>query len=299
MTRVLITGPTGFIGRHCLQRLTREECEIHAVCRHPSRSGDRVCWHSADLRDPDAARDLVSRVRPTHLLHLAWEATPRTYIRSPENLLWLQSSLSIVTVFGECGGVRFVGTGSSAEYDIAGGLCAEDATPIRPASIYGKCKAAYWIGVDAAAQHYGFSASWARIFMPYGPGDPPARLIPSVLSAIRENRRMQATSGRQLRDFIYAPDAADLLIRLLFSAATGVFNVGTGVGTPVRRVIEHMVERGGGRDLVIYGAREPAPGEPPMLVADMAKVQRVLGWSPSMSLEAGLDSVLAEWARPA
>jgi UDP-glucose 4-epimerase len=105
---------------------------------------------------------------------------------------------------------------------------------------------------------------------------------------------MEATNGRQLRDFIYAPDAADLLVRLLFSTATGVFNVGTGVGTPVRRVIEYVAEHRGGRDLVIFGAREPALGELPMLVADMAKVQRVLGWSPSMPLEAGLDRVLAE-----
>ena len=58
MSIVLITGPTGFLGRHCLDRLLSEDCEIHAVSRrHKASGGDRAHWHAADLRDPAQARE--------------------------------------------------------------------------------------------------------------------------------------------------------------------------------------------------------------------------------------------------
>jgi nucleoside-diphosphate-sugar epimerase len=298
MSVVLVTGPTGFIGHHCLDRLLSEDCEIHAVSRHRGASdGDRVHWHAADLREPAEARALIATVRPSHLLHLAWEATPRIYSGSPENLRWLQASLAMVAAFGEAGGRCFVGAGSSAEYESGHEQCTEDLTPIQPSTIYGKCKAACWLGAEAAAQYYGFSAAWGRIFLPYGPGDPPGRLIPSVLAALDQQRPVETTHGRQLRDFIYAPDAADLLIRLLFSSDTGAFNIGTGCPTTIRSVIEYLADRSGGRELLRLGAIEPPAGEPPRLIADMTKVSARLGWSVPTSMHAGLTEVLGQRCR--
>lgn len=300
MSIVLITGPTGFLGRHCLDRLLSEDCEIHAVSRHPHASGghaqggERVRWHAADLREPAAVRRLIDAIRPSHLLHLAWEATPRIYSGSPDNLRWLEAGLAMVAAFGDSGGRRFVGAGSSAEYESGHQRCTEDVTPIRPATIYGKSKAAAWLGIEAAAQYYGFSAAWGRIFLPYGPGDPPARLIPSVLSALEQKRPVETTHGRQLRDFIYAPDAADLLVRLLFSPEVGSFNIGTGCATTIRSVIEYLADRRGGRELLCLGAIEPPDGEPPLQVADMARVRARLGWLAPTSIEAGLTQVLAQ-----
>jgi nucleoside-diphosphate-sugar epimerase len=295
--RALLTGATGFLGRHCLERLSVEDCVIDAVTRHrrgDEADGGRVYWHQADLRDPEASRRLVTAIRPTHLLHLAWEATPRLYNQSPENLRWLAAGLAMATAFGETGGHRLVGAGTSAEYESGHARCVEDATPIRPATIYAKCKAACWLGIEAAAQHYGFATAWGRVFLPYGPGDPPARLIPSVLAALDAGQPVRATHGRQVRDFIYAPDLADLMVRLLFSGETGAFNIGTGRETTVRSVVEYLADRRGGRDLVQFGTIEPPAGEQAALVADMAKVEAHLGWHAPTSIRAGLDRVLGE-----
>lgn len=295
MRRVLITGPSGFLGQHCLRQLIAEDCEIHAVSRADNMTDcDRVRWHTVDLQDPLAACTLVASVRPTHLLHLAWEATPRIYSQSPENFRWLEASIAMALAFGKSGGSRFLGAGTSAEYDASSGYSVEDSTPIHPSSIYGKCKAACWLGVEAAAQHHQFSAAWGRIFLPYGPGDPAGRLIPSVLTALDEKRPVETTHGAQLRDFVYAPDAADLLVRLLFSPETGVFNIGTGCGSTIRTVIEYLADRRGGRDRLRFGAIEPPPGEPPTLVADMTKVKDRLHWSAPTSLITGLDRILLD-----
>lgn len=298
MMRVLVTGPSGFIGTHCLLRLSAVDCETHAVNRagapSSSESYDGVIWHARDLRDPSQAVDLIEAVRPTHLLHGAWIATPRVYRDSPENADWLQASLAMAWAFGRSGGQRFVGIGSSAEYGPSDKLCAEDETPVQPAWIYGKCKAACWLGIEAAAQHCGFAAAWGRLFMPYGPGDAQQRLIPLVLTTLRRGRPLPTTEGTQMRDFIYAPDAADLLIRLLLSSTTGVFNVGTGHGTTIQSVVEYLAERCNARELVQFGAITPTPGEPAVLVADMTKVRAQFGWSASTTIHAGLDRLLAD-----
>jgi nucleoside-diphosphate-sugar epimerase len=293
MMRVLITGPSGFIGAHCLRRLLAEDCEIHAVNRAGAgEHSERVTWHGADLRDPTLAAALVAKVRPTHLLHCAWVATPRVYAHSPENADWLRSGIALAFAFGAHGGTRFVGVGSSAEYDPGDTPCVEDQTLIQPATIYGKCKAASWLATQAAAQQRGFSAAWGRLFLPYGPGDQPQRLVPFVLAALRAGKPVPTTQGTQQRDFIYAPDAADLLVRLLLSTERGAFNVGTGRATTIRSVIEYLASRCGRPELPQFGAMAPAPGEPAVLVADMSKVRDRLSWSAPTDVRQGLDEIL-------
>jgi nucleoside-diphosphate-sugar epimerase len=299
MRRVLVTGASGFIGTHCLRRLTLEDCEIHAVNR--SSNGEPtvgVTWHAADLRDIGQISPLIAKIRPTHLLHGAWIATPGVYAHSPDNFTWLQSTIALAQAFGSHSGTRLVGIGSSAEYDPGDRPCGEDATPIRPATIYGKCKAAGWLAVQATAQQHGFSAAWGRLFLPYGPGDAPQRLIPSALGALRGGKLVPTTHGRQQRDFIYAPDAADLLVRLLLSQEDGAFNIGTGRATTVRSVVEYLAARCGRPDLPQFGAIALAPDEPAVLVADMSKVRERLSWSPATDIQSGLAEVMRSAVAP-
>jgi nucleoside-diphosphate-sugar epimerase len=294
MTRVLITGASGFIGGYCLRRLLAEECEIHAVSRAAGHgdSGGRVKWHRADLRDGAQTVALIAAIRPTHLLHSAWVATPHLYADSPENVDWLQATITLAVAFGADGGHRFVGLGSSAEYDPGDRVCVEDETSIRPATIYGRSKAASWLAVEAVAQLHGFAAAWGRLFAPYGRGDASARLIPSVVAALRAGRPIDLTHGAQRRDFIDVTDAADLLVRLLLSRASGVFNIGTGAATTVRAVVEYLADRCGRRELLRFGTLAPPAGEPACLVADPTKVRDRLGWAAPTSLHDGLDGLL-------
>jgi nucleoside-diphosphate-sugar epimerase len=242
--------------------------------------------------DTAAARALVAALRPTHLLHLAWITTPGRYRHAPENLDWLQASLALVQVFGESGGQRFVGLGSASEYRGGASPCREDVTPIAPTTLYGRCKAAFWTAAEACAQQRGFSACWCRVFVPFGPGDPPGRLIPSLIAAFRAGQPIDVTDGVQVRDFVYAPDVASLVVRLLaVPKATGAFNVGTGRGVAVRQVIEWIADRFNAHDLVRLGAHPKRDDEPLSLVADMAKVRRVLGWHAPTSLESGLEQM--------
>ena len=90
-------------------------------------------------------------------------------------------------------------------------------------------------------------------------------------------------------------DIAELLGRLLtMPQAKGAFNVGTGRGIAVREVIERAADHFDARELVRFGARPQRDDEPESLVADMAKVRRVLHWHAATLLEEGLERLLLE-----
>lgn len=295
MATVMLTGPSGFLGSHLLDRLLLvEDAEIHAVSRvGTGRTNDRLTWHKGDLLDPGMAGRLMQEVRPTHLLHNAWFAVPGRFWSDPANLAWLQASVALMAAFAEIGGRQFVGVGTCAEYDWSGSEpYAEDTTSIKPATLYGKCKAACWAAAQSFDAAGTFRAAWGRVFLPYGEGDTLGRLLPSLIAELRAGRPMLLGDGSLERDFIYAPDAADLLVRMLMSEVSGAFNVASGEATTLAVAIEHVAGRLGRSDLLRFGARPTPVSEPSRLVANPAKVRGILHWSPHMPVLRGLDTVL-------
>jgi nucleoside-diphosphate-sugar epimerase len=293
MKRLLATGVTGFIGAHCLRFiLDGDYDEVHAVSRSgQGPSTPKLTWHKADLRDAAVAANLIGDVKPTHLFHAAWIATPGVYLTSPENVDWMRAGIAMVRTFAEQGGQRFVGVGTSAEYGPSDTPCDEDATPIAPTSVYGECKVSFWHAVKAMAEAHKMQAVWGRIFLPYGPGDLPQRLIPATLAALRAGKSMPLSTGEQKRDFVYAPDAAKLLVGLLNSNATGAFNIGSGEPRSVRSVIEALADRFDARGLLQFGAMPARAWEPPMLVANMKKLTD-LGIDARTPMAEALDTML-------
>lgn len=295
MKRLLVTGVTGFIGAHCLRLILEGDYdEVHAVSRSGQGPGaPKLKWHAADLRVVAEATRLVEAVRPTYLFHAAWIATPGVYLTSPENADWTQASIALVRAFAAQGGQRFVGVGSSAEYATSDVPCDEDRTPLEPTSVYGLNKVATWRAIQALAATHKMQAAWGRIFLPYGPGDLPQRLIPSALAALRAGQPLPLSTGEQQRDFIYVSDAAKMLVGLLNSTATGAFNIGSGEPRSVRSVIEALADRFNARELLRFGALPARGWEPPLLVANMRKLTE-LGIEARAPMAQALDRMLAE-----
>ena len=143
MKKVLLTGATGFIGRSSIQLLIENGYEVHAVFHIVQPSFKKECnlfWHQCDLFNAEQQKNLLIEVKPTHLLHFAWIATPGVYWTSFENIRWVQASLGLLMNFADQGGKRAVLAGTCAEYDWNCGYCSEELTPIRPQTLYGKSK---------------------------------------------------------------------------------------------------------------------------------------------------------------
>jgi nucleoside-diphosphate-sugar epimerase len=295
--RVLVTGASGFIGAPCTRRLVQQGAEVHAVSstEHAAEAGLR--WHRADLLDSAEAAALVARIRPTHLLHLAWETSHGRYWESEQNLRWLAASLELFRAFAAEGGRRAVIVGTCAEYRWSDEVCFERTTPLEPRSLYGACKHALHVAVEASARNAGVSLAWARVFFLFGPGESDGRLVPSLVAPLVRGEPATCTSGDRIRDFLHVADAARALTALLASDVTGPVNVASGVPTPLSEVALTIGELTGHRELVSVGTRADAGGDPAFLVADVSRLTDEVGWQPAHDLGSGLQDTVDWWRR--
>ena len=295
MSRLLITGATGFIGQQCVNRAAKSRFAVHAVARRPVEYIE-IPYHPVNLFDFRAVSEFLASVRPTHLLHLAWIATPGTYWTSPENRTWVEASKHLMQEFAACGGKRAVITGTCIEYDWQiGGVCREFETPTKPTSLYGQCKTELREWCTTYSKQAGLSLAWARLFFLYGPNEHPARLVASVARALLAGEKAECTAGTQVRDFLHTADLADALIALLESDMTGPINIGSGQAVSLKQVIETIGVVCDRPELIRLGARPTPPTEPPLLVPDVTRLREELGWKPRISLEQGLTDTVDWW----
>jgi nucleoside-diphosphate-sugar epimerase len=294
--RVLLTGAGGFIGRHCLAPLQAAGYEVHAVSsQQRPQAGAGVTWHRSDLLDNAQVSQLVTKAKPTHLLHLAWYAVPGKYTNSPENLRWCQASLELLRSFAENGGQRAVFAGSCFEYDLSYGYCTEELTPICPATFYGACKHSTYEVVRGFSSLVGLSSAWGRIFYLYGPGEATTRLVPSVILSLLGGERAKCTAGRQLRDFLHVQDVAGAFTALLDSGVAGAVNIGSGEPITIRSLVEEIARLLKAEGRVDFGAIESAPSDPPAVIANPRKLREEVGFTPRWKLDEGLVSTINWW----
>jgi nucleoside-diphosphate-sugar epimerase len=294
MNRLLVTGATGFLGLPSVLRAA-ESFAVHAAARKVHEIPG-IHFHAIDLFDAQGVSDLIEKVRPTHLLHLAWIATPGVYWTSPENYTWVDTSRHLLEVFARHGGKRAVIAGSCAEYHWGGeGVCREQLTPLFPTTPYGRCKNELRTWTESFGKSQGVEIAWARLFFLHGPREHPARLVPSIALSLLAGEAADCSEGKQQRDFLHTADLADALVTLLESSLTGPVNVGSGVAVSVREVVERVARLCGRPELVRFGARPTPPNDPPLLVADVTRLRDELGWRPRYDLERGLEDTVEWW----
>jgi len=297
MSRILVTGLGGFIGKRIVPFLLERGFEVVGAGRaaRPASMDSRVHWLTVNLFDHAAVRDLVAKAAPTHCLNLAWYVEHGKYWRAPENIAWVQASLNLLTAFVDAGGKRFVGAGTCAEYDWSYGRLSETETPRNAASPFGRCKNAVFEATMAYADIKDISAAWARIFFLYGPGEIETRLVPHVIVSLLKGQEAKTSHGEQLRDFSHVDDVAAALAALVDSDVRGAVNIGSGEATKVRTIVETAARMIGRRELVRLGAIPAQAGEPELLVADVRRLRDEVKFQPRITLEAGLQSTIAAY----
>jgi len=299
MKRILVTGASGLIGRHAVAALVRQGgWDIHVAARRLPElpSGDGVTAHAVDLLDPLGPTELLRRTAPSHLLHLAWTTEHGRFWRAPENLDWVAATLRLARAFAEAGGRRMVAGGTCAEYDwsapeLVDGSCHEDATPTLPHTLYGVAKDACRRMLTAFGAEAGIETAWGRIFFPFGPGEDPRRLIPSIIGNLRACIAAPCSPGTQVRDFIAGEDAGAAFAAITASGVTGAVNVGSGIPMTIAEVALTVGRAMGRPDLIHLGALPLRPDDPPRLVADVRRLTDEVGFRCGASLEQRITSM--------
>lgn len=299
MSRVAVTGASGFIGRHAVAALRRRGADVVALSRSP-RPGDMdrdVAWLQADLLSPGFdGSPLVTRHGCDRLLHLAWIAEPGAYRTSSDNERWRAASSDLARRFIGAGGARIVGCGTCAEYlPPPDGPCYPADTPTAGQDPYASAKIAFHRRLVAEGQRGGASVAWGRVFNVYGPGEDPRRLIPGLAQTMLRGEAATCRHGQLVRDFLDVRDCGEALAALTLAEATGPFNICSGEPVRLGDVALRLAAAVGHPERLTVGTLPPPPGEPPALYGDAARTWVELGFVPRHSLDAGLAETVARW----
>ncbi|PWC38795.1 NAD(P)-dependent oxidoreductase [Azospirillum sp. TSO22-1] len=282
--KVLLTGARGYLGRYVARQLHEAGVPFVAAGRTRPPVGDFL---PADLLDTGRLDELVTAAGATHLVHLAWYVEHGAFWTAPVNADWANAGARLAEAFCRAGGQHVTMAGTCAEYRWDGTLCREDETPIEPATVYGQAKdACRRMAQQACAQH-GVPLAWARIFLPYGPGEDARRLVPSLVAALSCRQPPFPVNAQAQRDFLYVDDAASALLQLSRCAAGGAFNISSGQPVAIGDVVRELARILGADPEPILALAAPRPGEPMLLAGDNHKL-RALGWTMKTTLAEGL-----------
>lgn len=290
--KVLLTGGSGFIGRHVLAALQCRGIEVVTIGRR--LMPESINHFEIDLLETINLTRFLNDIKATHLLHLAWEAEPGKYWTSPLNIRWTEASIHLVEAFCMTGGEKVVLAGTCAEYDWDYGYCSEDVTPLKPKQLYGVAKDAMRRLNVAICDQYEIPCSYGRIFLPYGLGEAPTRLIPSLIDVLSGKRQPFAIQAANYRDFLHVHDVAEGFIRLLLSPAVGVYNICSGEPCRLSEIALRLGEMLNMNPEPILSISTERTDEPVILVGDNRKLKS-LGWCQSLSLDQGLARALKEF----
>jgi nucleoside-diphosphate-sugar epimerase len=293
--RVLVTGASGFIGQHMAALLQARGFETHITARGTLPETAGITAHGVDLLRQDEAQRLIKDIRPDIIIHTAWYVAHGRFWTAPENTDWLEASTALAAYAAEAGTRRFVGLGTCAEYATEAGDDAypwPETRPIAPATPYGEAKATLARRLSEMAEARArFSFAWARLFHLFGPGENPARLVPSIMLALREGREAQCASGRPVRDFISTQNAAAAIAALATSDITGPVNIGSGAPISIAAMARLIAEIAGRPYLLRLGALPDRPNEAPYMVAHTGRLRREVGFTAPVSLAAELRAL--------
>jgi len=259
---------------------------------------DGVAVHPVDITDAARVEDVIQRIRPTIVYHLATHGAYH-YQNEPEPILLVNVTglWNVVRACSKVGFDLFVNTGSSSEYG-AKSFAMRETDVLEPDSFYAVAKSAQ----SLLCRHVGRSTRQAivtlRLFSVYGPYEEPTRLVPRLMMAAIEGKPIDMASPTTVRDFVYVDDVVDVYMRIdaLRRQAGEIVNVGTGAQTSLAQLVEALGQVVGAPIDARWDRMEPRGWDTDVWVADVSKLRKSIGATPPTGIREGLAASLA-WFR--
>jgi len=302
---VLVTGGAGYVGSHACKALAASGYAPVVYDNLSTGHADLVQWGDlevGDILDSDRLDAVFEQHNPVAVLHFAalsivGESVVKPDLYQRNNV---QGSRCLLQAMARHGVARIVFSSTAAVYGVPMDVPITEDMPKQPINPYGETKAAIEddlarSGLSWTALRY-FNASGADAEGQTGEHHTPeTHLIPLVLDVAlgrRENISIfgddyETPDGTCLRDYIHVTDLADAhvraLARLLDGGKSGPFNLGTGIGTSVREIID--TARAVTGHVIPTVTAERRAGDPPVLVCSNEAASRELSWRPSRAIE--------------
>lgn len=279
--KVLVTGATGFVGRHLVAALLARGCAVRAVARNAETAAglpwiNDVEFIAADIHAADL--DIAALTSGIDALaHLAWPGLPnyQALFHFEHNLM---ADYRFIKGAVEAGVSQVLVTGTCFEYGMQSGPLTEQSAP-QPSNPYGLAKNTLRLFLENLQKVQPFTLQWARLFYLHGAGQNPNSLLAALDRAIDAgDATFNMSAGEQLRDYLAIDTAAGYLAAILQQRDfNGQVNCSSGQPISVRALVEQRLrERGASISLNL--GHYPYPTHEPMAFWGVAdRLQQLLG----------------------
>jgi UDP-glucose 4-epimerase len=300
----LVTGATGFAGKHLVRFLQDHGVAVAGIARTPLHKAVETTPPvvqkdievlEADVRDLGRLTEIFTDLRPEYVYHLAGSRRRQSEPSDLEELVSVNigGTANVLTAARAVGCERVLISGTAEEYGPIDPPF-EETDRECPSNLYGASKLAATRLALAFGECTGLAVTVVRTTVAYGPGQSLDMLIGSLMDTLSKGRRFAMTEGHQKKDFIYISDVVEGIVRASLEpeAAGKILNMGSGTATSVREVAELAQKLAGKDGLLGFGELPMRRGEIVEYVVDMTTTTRLLGWSPRISLTEGLEMTL-------
>ncbi|MBF4463349.1 MULTISPECIES: GDP-mannose 4,6-dehydratase [unclassified Rathayibacter] len=301
MPAALVTGASGQDGGYLVERLLADGWDVSALVRGDDAAAlpGAVRAFSGDLRDPAGLERIVAEAAPDTVFHLAglssvalsWQEPVLTAeVTGTAVAALLEATLALQESSGRQ--VRFVQASSSEIFGAATENPQTEATPLRPVSPYGAAKA-FAHHLVAVYRGRGLHASSGILYNHESPRRPTSfvtRKITAGAAMIAAGTRSSLSLGTldARRDWGWAPDYVDALVRASRADEPGDYVVATGVAHSVREFVAAAFAAAGIAEWERFVELDPRfarPVDAPEMRGDASRAREVLGWAPTVGFE--------------
>lgn len=243
---IIVTGSNGIIGQQIIIQLLLEypTAEFILINRHRRYwNNKRIKTVELNLIDQTLVQNelLFSKYKPDLLFHLSWVTEHANYLDALDNLKWERATINLINSFYQSGGKRFIGLGTSLEYDWNCNIPFNEKTsPVNGNNtLYGKSKLNVFNHLEAQKN---ISFIWGRVFFVFGPKQSKTRLIPTIVNNILYGGKPITINRNLKRDYISTFEIANQIILLQKSNYSGPVNICTGRSLKLGEIINFIEE---------------------------------------------------------
>lgn len=294
--KFLITGATGFIGSMLLRKLISANEDVEIILRENSntwRINDilkNIKIHYSDLSDSEQLKGIIDKVKPSIIYHLA---THGAYSHQKDANLIIKTNIlgtwNLLQACNETDYELFINTGSSSEYGRKDFSMREN-DALEPESYYAVSKCAQTLLCSNVAKQENKPIVILRPFSVYGPYEEPKRFIPTLLKSLFLKEEISLVSPEISRDQIFIDDIIEAYLKIeeMKKYKGECFNIGTGVQSSIKEVVEAAIKVTKIKIKLSWDSMKPRSWDTKNWVADISKARQLLYWKPKISLEEGI-----------
>lgn len=290
--KILITGSTGFVGKHLVKKLYNEGHTILEITRNETKSIELFGHMTSKIEVNDTNfHNKILEFNPNVIVHLAAYLTSSDKWDDVEklidsNILFLSKLLNTVSKLKLD---LFINTGTFAEY-----FNGDD--NFNPAYFYAATKTASRSILNYYANAYNFKQSTVVPYTIYGGNDSSKKIIDIILESTKTKKKLELSPGEQVLDFIHIDDVTSFYLHLIkhkkkIPNKTN-FKLGTGLGHNLKQVSSILESISNKKTNINWGGIKYRQSDVMYAVANLDEIKDKLTWKPKISLKEGIKKII-------